>query len=412
MSSGMDSYDVLIVGAGQAATTAAATLRQCKFAGSVAIVGDEALIPYQRPPLSKGYLKGEVPAERLWLKPESWYSDQEVTLMIGATAVAIDRDGKSVDLADGRTLGYDRLIIATGAEPIALPLPGAELAGVHLLRSVADIDRMQPAASSGATVTIVGAGYIGLEAAAALKTMGLEVRVLERAHRILQRVTSSILSDYFRQLHTGHGVDIQENVRVSGFDGLDGSVSAVQIEGRDALASDFVLVGVGVRPRLAVAEAAGIECGNGIIVDRECRTSDADVYAIGDCAEREISPYGYRGRLESVHNAIEQGKRAALSIAGRPAPPPECPWFWSDQFDTKLQIAGLSTGHDGVVVRGSTDERSFAVFYLRDERLIAVDAINSPREFAGSKALIMAGERIERSILADPVAALPKPVGT
>ncbi len=405
----MDSYDVVIVGAGQAAATAAATLRQCKFEGSVVIVGDESVIPYQRPPLSKGYLKGDVPVERLWLKPESWYVDQSVELIVGDAAVEIAPGVQEIELASGTRIGYQQLIIATGAEPMTLPLPGAELSNVHVLRSVADVNRMQPAARTGATVTVVGAGYIGLEAAAALRTMGLEVRVLERATRILQRVTSSILSDYFRRLHHSHGVDIRESVRVTGFAGSDGGVSHVQVEDSGDLTTDFVLIGVGVRPRQALAEAAGIACANGIIVDRECRTSDPCVYAIGDCAEREITPYGYRGRLESVHNAIEQGKRAALSIAGRPAPAPECPWFWSDQYDTKLQIAGLSTGHDGVVIRGSTENRSFAVFYLRDEQLVAVDAVNSPREFATSKALILARACVDRGLLADPSAPLPKP---
>lgn len=395
-----ESERVIILGAGQAGGQAAMSLRQMGYAGEIVLIGDEPAPPYQRPPLSKDYLKGKMERERLFLKPESFYSEQSITLRTSVSATAIDRDGKTVTLSTGETLDYSYLIIATGARPRQLPARGGTLKNVLDLRTLADIDDLKPLVTPGQRAVIIGAGFIGLEAAAAMRQMGLDVAVIELADRVLARVTFPVMSDFYQTLHTSHGVKL---ILGSGVQEISGNeaVTGVVLGNGDTLAADFVLVGIGVLPNLEIAKDAGIACGNGILVDRDALTSDPSVYAIGDCAHRPLVHYDRDGRLESVHNAIEQGKIAAAHICGKPRPIEDVPWFWSDQYDAKLQIAGLSTDADTIVTRGDPASGRFAVFYFRDKALIAVDAVNSPPEFLTAKRLISSGVAVSPEEVAD-----------
>ena len=394
---------VVIIGAGQAGGQAAYSLRLGGFAGEITLVGDEPAPPYQRPPLSKAYLKGELEAERLFLKPVDYYAEHDVDLITGDAASAIRLGDHEVTLAGGRTLAWDRLVIATGARPRKLALPGADLQGVSELRTLADVDRIRTAAVAGARLVVVGAGYIGLEAAAVGAQLGMKVTVLEALPQVLSRVAGPEIGAFYTRVHREAGTDVRLGVRIEGFEGI-GSVSGVRLAGGEIVPADFVLVGVGVLPNLELAREAGLVCGNGIVVDAAMRTSHPDVFAVGDVAWRPLVHYGREGRLESVHNAIEGGKLAAAAIMGLPPPPIEVPWFWSDQFDLKLQTVGLWTGADETVVRGDPGTRAFAVFYLKEGRVIAVDAVNSPPEFVVGKKLVAAkakvapGELVDKSI--------------
>jgi 3-phenylpropionate/trans-cinnamate dioxygenase ferredoxin reductase subunit len=393
----------VIIGAGQAGGQAAYSLRLGGFAGEITLVGDEPAPPYQRPPLSKAYLKGELEAERLFLKPVDYYAEHDVDLITGDAASAIRLGDHEVTLAGGRTLAWDRLVIATGARPRKLALPGADLQGVSELRTLADVDRIRTAAVAGARLVVVGAGYIGLEAAAVGAQLGMKVTVLEALPQVLSRVAGPEIGAFYTRIHREAGTDVRLGVRIEGFEGI-GSVSGVRLAGGEIVPADFVLVGVGVLPNLELAREAGLVCGNGIVVDAAMRTSHPDVFAVGDVAWRPLVHYGREGRLESVHNAIEGGKLAAAAIMGLPPPPIEVPWFWSDQFDLKLQTVGLWTGADETVVRGDPGTRAFAVFYLKEGRVIAVDAVNSPPEFVVGKKLVAAkakvapGELVDKSI--------------
>jgi 3-phenylpropionate/trans-cinnamate dioxygenase ferredoxin reductase component len=394
---------VVIIGAGQAGGQAAYSLRLGGFTGAITLVGDEAAPPYQRPPLSKAYLKGELEAERLFLKPVDYYAEHDVDLITGDAASAIRLGDHEVTLAGGRTLAWDRLVIATGARPRKLALPGADLQGVSELRTLADVDRIRMAAVAGARLVVVGAGYIGLEAAAVGAQLGMKVTVLEALPQVLSRVAGPEIGAFYTRVHREAGTDVRLGVSIEGFEGI-GSVSGVRLAGGEIVPADFVLVGVGVLPNLELAREAGLVCGNGIVVDAAMRTSHPDVFAVGDVAWRPLVHYGREGRLESVHNAIEGGKLAAAAIMGLPPPPIEVPWFWSDQFDLKLQTVGLWTGADETVVRGDPGTRAFAVFYLKEGRVIAVDAVNSPPEFVVGKKLVAAkakvapGELVDKSI--------------
>ena len=391
---------VVIIGAGQAAAQACVSLRQFGFEGSIDLVGDEAALPYQRPPLSKAYMKGEFEPERLYFKPAAWYEDQNIKLHLSTSVASLDVAQQSVSLDSGETLSYDALILSTGSRPRSLPTPGADLANVFDLRSLADVDRIRPTLEAGRNIVIVGAGYIGLEAAAVARQMGLNVTVLEMADRVLERVTSPILSEFYEGLHAKHGVDIRTGARLAELAG-DGAVEAAILADGTRIPADIVLVGIGIVPNQELAQSAGIVCQNGIVTDRDARTSDAHVFAAGDCSARPLVHYDREGRLESVHNAIEQGKLAAAAIMGKPRPMEDCPWFWSDQYDVKLQIAGLSTGYDDYVVRGDVASGKFAVFYGKSGTLIAADAINSPPEFMLAKKLVMAKTPFDRDKLAD-----------
>ncbi len=392
---------IVIVGGGQAGAQAAFSLRQWGYDGAITLIGDETALPYQRPPLSKAFLKGEMPEERLFFKPANWYEDNRVEMVMGGRAQAIDRAQRTVRLAHNAEIEYDALILATGSRPRQLPLPGADLGNVHELRTVADVDRLRPEMIAGRRIVIVGAGYIGLEAAAVARQMQLEVSVLEMAPRVLARVTSPLMSEFYETEHRAQGVDLRTGVRLEAVLGEAGTVRGVRLASGEEIAADLVLVGIGILPNEELAAEAGLPCRNGILVDRDARTADPRVFACGDCARRPLVHYGRDGRLESVHNAIEQGKLAAAAILGRKRPPEEAPWFWSDQYDLKLQIAGLSEGHDTLCVRGEPTERKFAAFYLKNGRIIAVDAVNAAPEFLASKRLIVSAAQVDPERLTD-----------
>ena len=392
---------IVVIGGGQAGAQALQSLRRGGYAGALTLVGDEPALPYQRPPLSKAYMKGEMTEERLYFRPAPWYQDQDIEVILSTPAKSIDRANRTVELAHGGHLDYDALIIATGSRPRVLPIKGATLHGVHDLRDLSDVERIRPNMVAGRKMVIVGAGYIGLEAAAVARQMGLDVTVLEMAPRVLARVTSPVMSEFFETEHRAQGVQILTEARLDHLDGNDDKVTAAILADGTRIDADIVLVGIGILPNEELAREAGIACNNGILVDRDARTSDPRVFAAGDCASRPLVHYGRSGRLESVHNAIEQGKLAAAAILGKPRPAEDCPWFWSDQYDLKLQIAGLSQDYDEIVVRGDPKDRKFAAFYLRNGTLIAVDAINSPPEFLASKKLIMSGAKLAPEMLGD-----------
>lgn len=392
---------IAVVGAGQAAISAIAALRQAGFQGAINLIGEEPFPPYQRPPLSKAYMKGQVDAERLYVKPQPWYEDNGIELALDTRATGIDTDTRRVATDQGRQIDYDALLIATGSRARKLTLPGADLTNVFELRTLTDVAKIRSTLVQGANLVVIGAGYIGLEAAAAATQLGVRVTVLEYAERVLERVTSPILSEFFVRKHRAEGVEIQTNARIKQLVGAKGRVSGVELEDGTVLPADAVLVGIGIVPNEQLASDAGIRCNNGIVVDRDARTSDRFVFAAGDCTHRPLVHYAREGRLESVHNAVEQGKLAAAAMLGKPRPLEDCPWFWSDQYDVKLQIAGLSAGYDDLVIRGDVNSGHFAAFYLRESRLIATDAVNSPQEFLLSKRLIAAYSIIDPATLAD-----------
>lgn len=396
-----DARQIVVVGGGQAAAQAVQSLRLGGFAGEIAIIGEETALPYQRPPLSKAYMKGEMDEERLYFRPAAWYEDNRIEVLLGSRATRIDRAGRILHLEHGAELPYDALILATGSRPRKLPCDGADLEGVHDLRTLADVERIRPQLVAGRRIVIIGAGYIGLEAAAVARQMDLDVTVLEMAPRVLARVTSPVMSEFYAAEHAAKGVKILTSTALSNLEGKDGQVSAAILGDGTRLPADIVLVGIGILPNEELAKDAGIACSNGILTDRDGRTSDPHVFAAGDCASRPLVHYGRQGRLESVHNAIEQGKLVAAAILGQPRPTEDCPWFWSDQYDLKLQIAGLSQDYDQIIVRGNPGDRKFAAFYLRNGTLIAVDAVNSPPEFLASKKLIMSGAKLSPDLLSD-----------
>ena len=397
---------VVILGAGQAGGETALRLRAGGFQGEITLIGDEPIAPYQRPPLSKAYLTGELDADRLPLRPLEVYAAENIHLLLGRRANWIDRQRKRVRLEGGQELPYDALVIATGARPRRLTAPGADLPGVHVLRSAADVAAIKAELKPGARLAVIGAGYIGLEAAASARKLGAEVTVLEAAVRPLARVTSPEVAGFFLDQHVAHGVQFRLAAQAAVFKGSD-RVRAVGLADGDEVAADLVIVGVGVIADVGLAEKAGLIIDNGIVTDRACRTADPAIYAIGDVARRPITHYGGRmERLESVHSAIEGAKIAAAGILGAPPPAEETPWFWSDQYDLKLQIAGLFQGYDQLVLRGSMEAKSFAVFYLRAGQLLAVDAINRPAEYAAGKILIQRGARVDAARLSDESIAM------
>lgn len=391
---------VVIVGAGQAGGEAAIRLRQLGFKGEITLIGEEPLAPYQRPPLSKKYLSGEMPLDRLLLKPPEAYADENITLLTGKRVVWIDRAQKKARLEGGRELAYDALILATGSKVRELPVAGADLPGVYMLRTAADADALRPVFLPGKRLVVVGAGYIGLEVAAVARTLGLDVTVLEAAAAPLARVTSPEVSGFFLEQHVARGVRFELSAQAAVIKG-DERVRAVGLKDGREVPCDLVLAGIGILPEVALAETAGISVEDGVVVDARMGTSDPFIYAIGDCVRRPLVHYGRTGRLESVHSAIEGGKIAAAVIAGVSPPAEEAPWFWSDQYDLKLQIAGLSSGYDQLVLRGSMEKRAFAAFYLKAGKLQAVDAVNSPAEFLGGKRMIERGASVAPAALSD-----------
>jgi 3-phenylpropionate/trans-cinnamate dioxygenase ferredoxin reductase component len=395
----MDEH-LVIVGAGQAAAQAIQTLRQNDSAGRISLVGAEGFPPYQRPPLSKKYLAGTFERDRLYLKPPPFYESRDVDLLLGSRAARLERGAQIVRLDDGRELSYDRMLLATGSRPRRIDLPGADLPGIHYLRSIEDADGIAAAVRPGAQAVIVGAGYIGLEVAAVLRGLGLEVTVLEAANRVMGRVVCPQVSAFYERRHEAAGVTILTGTGVAGFRG-DAAVEAVATTGGRTFPCDLVVVGIGVVPNIELASEAGLECSDGIHVDTCARTSDPRIVAAGDCT---IHPHPFakrKIRLESVHNAVEQAKAAAFSILGREQPFVDVPWFWSDQYDLKLQIAGLSLDYDEVVVRGDLASGRFAVYYLAEGRPVAIDAVNSPRDFMNGKKLLAEKPLVTPAQIAD-----------
>ncbi len=403
------SETTVIIGGGQAGAQAVDSLRREGFQGRLLLVGEEAELPYQRPPLSKKFLSGELTEERLWFRHRGFYDEHRAELVLGARAVRIDRDARRVWLADGRDLAYDRLLLCLGATSRRLTCAGAELAGVHYLRGLADAVRLKAAIQAGARVVIVGGGYIGLETAATCGKLGCEVTVLEMGDRIMNRVVAAPVSQYFAAEHAAHGVRIVCNTRVATLEG-GGGVERVVCEDGSTHAADLVVVGVGAVPETRLAADAGLACENGIVVDEFCRTSDPAIFAAGDCTNHPSPHYGRRLRLESVDNAFEQAKAAAQNMQGRGVVHDRIPWFWSDQFDNKLLIVGLAFGHDRLVLRGDPATRSFSVCYLAGRELLAVEAVNHSKDYMAARKLIAERVRVDPDKLHDPAIPLKEAI--
>jgi len=390
----------IIIGASHAAAQLSTSLRQEGWEGDILVIGDEPYLPYHRPPLSKTFLSGDKTIEELFIRPAAFYEKNNIQFKQGRVT-AINRAQQTLTLSDGTNLAYDKLALCMGARVRKASIVGEELAGVYYLRNIADVKSIQPYVAKDKRAVIIGGGYIGLETAAALKKQGMDVVVLEMADRILQRVTAPELSEFYARIHHEEGVKIYTGISVSEICG-NGHVEKVVCANGAEFVADVVIIGVGVLPNVELAEAAGIDVNNGIVVDEFCRTNDPNIVAAGDCANHFNTIYHRRMRLESVPNASEQGKVAAATICGLSKEYKSLPWFWSDQYDLKLQIAGLSQGYDAVVIRGDkNNSRCFAAFYFKDGRLIAADCINRPQEFMLSKKIIAENLAVDPSRLAD-----------
>ncbi len=392
---------VVIVGAGHAGGTAAALLRQYGYQGKIALVGEEPIAPYQRPPLSKAWLKGEADADSLMLKPHSFYQGAGIDLVLGVKVESLSPATRTVRLSGGAELAYDTLILATGARARTLPIPGADLVGVMSLRSAADAEALKAALGPGRRLAVIGGGYIGLEAAASGRALGAEVVVIEREAHILARVAKEPLCSFLTDYHRARGVDFEVDAVVEAFEGKDGHVAGVRLGDGRLIACDAVLLGVGLVRNDELAKAAGLECANGVVVDVNARTSDPAIFAIGDVTHRPMPLYDRMFWLESVANALEQAKQAAAAIVGRPAPANEVTWNWSDQYDLKLQFAGYPFDTDDILVRGDPASAKFAVFHLKGDIIRSLEAVNAPAEFMGGRQLIAAQRPISRARLAD-----------
>ena len=398
---------IVIIGAGHAGGTVAALLRQYGWQGPITLLGDEPIAPYQRPPLSKAWLKGEADADSLALKPLSFYAEAGIELRLATFVTSADAGQKVVALASGEQIGFDHLILATGAAARKLPISGGDLRGVLSLRTAADAETLKAALGPGKTLAVVGGGYVGLEAAASARALGAAVVVIEREQRILARVAGAVLSDFFQSYHAARGVSFICSAGVEAFEGVGDQFAGVRLADGRLIAADAALVGVGASPNIALARQLGCACGQGVIVDLNAMTNVAEVYAIGDCTERPLPLYGLQGRLESVPNALEQAKQAAAHLCARPAPAPEAPWFWSDQYDLKLQIAGLPFHAVRAVMRGAPPENpmdpaKFAIFHLDAENHVqAVEAINAPAEFMMGRQVLSSRQVISPEKLAD-----------
>ena len=413
----MSDQRIVIVGAGQASAQAVETLRKRGHVGPITLIGDEASLPYQRPPLSKKYLAGSLDRDRLLFRHAAHYAEHGVILRLGFPVVSVDRLGRRVELADGSAAEYDALLLATGSHPRLLPLPGAELAGVHYLRTVADVDRLRAELIPRRRAVIVGGGYIGLEVAATCREAGLDVVVLEAAHRVMNRVVAPEVSRFYEGEHARHGVKIVCNARVESLvpgrqTGITPEVFPVCRPGTERVAgvmladgsevpADFVLVAIGVAPTDSLAREAGLECDGGILVNQFCRTSDASIWAAGDCTRHPSIHYGVQVRLESVDNAFEQGSSAALNMVGIATVHDKVPWFWSDQFDLKMVIVGLAAGYDETVLRGDPASRAFSVCYLKNGELIAVETVNHTKDQMAARKMIPMRARPDPARIAD-----------
>jgi 3-phenylpropionate/trans-cinnamate dioxygenase ferredoxin reductase component len=393
---------VVIAGAGHAAGQVASTLCQKKYPGEILLVGEEPWLPYQRPPLSKKFLAGEMPAERLYVKPPSFYENPSITVKLGTRVERIDRDARQVGLSDGQLVTYDALILSLGARVQKLPpMPGSDLPGIHYLRNVGDVEQIRQDMAEGRNLVIVGAGYIGLEVAAVSSRLGLHVTVIEMQERVMKRVVAPQVSHFYEREHRAHGVELMLETGIRGFSGND-RVDGVVLADGSIVPADLVVVGIGIRPNTELALAAGLEVRDGIVVDDHCRTADPYIYAVGDCTLHPNGLIGRNVRLECVQNALEQARTAAANICGEDSRYEEIPWFWSDQYDLKLQIAGLSQGYGRAIVRGDPGKRTFSCVYLLGDRILAVDAINNPKDFLQSKKLIADRAPIDLERLGDP----------
>lgn len=391
---------IVVVGASYAGLQMAATVRSVGYEGPVTLIGEESHAPYQRPPLSKQLLAGGMEPDALPLKPDSFYAQQDIRVLRNTRISAIDREQARVVTAGGEHIPYSVLGLATGARPRRLQLPGADADGVYLLRTLDDALRIRPALEPEARVVVIGGGFIGLETAATAVKRGCSVTVLEAGERLLARALSSRMASYVEERHRAAGAALRLGVRISGFRVRDGRATGVELDDGTVVEADVVVVGIGVEPNTELAGEAGIACDNGILVDRFGRTSDPAVFAAGDCAchrDWEGGPL----RLESVQNANDQGRVAGAAMAGHPKPYQAVPWFWSDQYDFKLQMAGLAPGHDQVVLRGDMEEGRFSLFYLKEGALIAADSVNRPGEHMLARRLLAAGVTVTPGQLAD-----------
>ncbi len=402
----MTQADVVIVGAGHGGAQCAIALRQNGFTGSVAMIGREPEPPYERPPLSKEYFAREKTFDRLYIRPPEFWGEKGVELMLNTEVTAVDPAAKLLTLSDGSSFGYGKLVWAAGGDPRKLPVPGGDLAGVHAVRTRADCDQLMGEIDGGVrNVAIIGGGYIGLEAAAVLTKLGCKVTLLEALPRILARVAGPELSAFYEKEHRDHGVDLRTDVVVDSFTGANGNggrVTGVKLGDGSVIPADAVIVGIGIVAAVAPLIAAGAEGGNGVAIDDHCRTTLADVYAIGDCAAFAADyADGAVMRVESVQNANDQGTCVAKAICGAPQPYHAFPWFWSNQYDLRLQTAGLSVGYDATVVRGKPEDRSFSVVYLKQGRVIALDCVNAVKDYVQGRKLVEAGVSPDLAQLAD-----------
>ncbi len=398
----MANFDVLIVGGGHGGAQAAIALRQAKFAGSIAIVTDENEFPYERPPLSKEYFSGEKAFERIMIRPAAFWAERNVEMLLGQRVDTLDAKAKSVQTNTGSTIGYSHLIWATGGSPRRLLCDGANLAGVHVVRNKSDVDAMLSEMDTAETVVIIGGGYIGLEAAAVLRKFGKKVVLLEAQDRVLARVAGKGLSQFYEAEHRSHGVDLRTGVNVESITGENGRVTGVRLDDGEIVAAQMVIVGIGIIPAVAPLVAAGAPSGNGIDVDEYCRTSLPDIFAIGDCAAHVNSFAGGQiMRVESVQNANDMASAVVKTIMGELTVYQSVPWFWSNQYDLRLQTIGLSVDYDATVVRGDMVARSFSVIYLKAGKVIALDCVNSTKDYAQGRALVLGAVTIDPEILAD-----------
>lgn len=396
----------IIIGASHTGAQLCVSLRQGGWEGDITLIGDETDLPYHRPPLSKDYLSGDKKTEEILIRPAAVYETANVQMKLGVRVGAIDRQANTVLTDEGETLSYDKLVLATGARVRHLPVPGEDLDGIFYLRDTNDVRAIKDSVAPGKRAVIIGGGYIGLETAASLRKQGLEVTVLEAMPRILQRVTAPELSEFYKRIHSEEGVNILEGVMASEIKSK-GEALSVETSCEKSFDADMVIIGIGVIPNVELAEMAGLDIGNGIEVNSFCQTSDPDIYAAGDVTWHYNPIYERHIRLESVPNATEQAKIVALHMNGKPKAYNSLPWFWSDQFDLKLQIAGLSEGYDDIVIRGDIESsRSFAAFYFKGDKILAVDAVNSPREFMFTKMALTKGQSLNKAVLANPEANL------
>jgi len=396
---------IVVLGGGQAGAQAVETLRREGYLGDLVMVSEEPHLPYQRPPLSKKYLSGELTEERLWFHRQSFYDEHQIALRLGLRAEKIDALARAVILSSGERLQYDRLLLCTGSLPRRINLPGSELSGIRYLRGLEDIPAIRSAMIPGARVLIIGGGYIGLETAATARKLDCQVTVVEMANRVMNRVVAPSVSAYFESEHRMHGVNIVCNMQIQRLEG-DGGIERVLCADGSCFNVDLIVVGIGAIPNTQLAVEAGLDCDNGIVVDQFCRTSDPAIFAAGDCTNHPSLRFDTRVRLESVDNAFEQAKAAAKNMLGRPVMHDRVPWFWSDQFDNKLLVVGLSQGYDQQVLRGDPATRCFSVCYLHGGELLAVEAVNNPKDYIAAGKLIRGRARLRLDRLADPSVAL------